>query len=50
MISDVFEVITTKRASLLSGIAEGNEACDNPFTSLEKGEEELENKTGLEDC
>ena len=32
--SDVPEVIIAKIASLLSGVAEGDEACDNSFDSL----------------
>ena len=38
-------------ASLLSGVAEGEKVCDNPFVSHEEDPEELENnETDLDDC
>ena len=40
--SNVLKVNTTETASLLSGIAEGDKACNNRFTSLD---EEAELKT-----
>ena len=49
--SDILEVITTKTGSLLSGIAEDDGECKDPFTSVEKHTEELENdETGLDGC
>ena len=32
--SDILKVNTAKTASLLSGVTEGDEACDDPFSSL----------------
>ena len=49
--SDIFKVITAETASLLWGVVEGDQACDNSYTSLEEDAEELENdETGLYDC
>ena len=45
------EVITAETASLLSGVAEGDEECEDPFIGLEEDEEEeVKNETVLNDC
>ena len=33
---------TAETASLLSGVAEGHEECEDPFTGLNEDEEEVE--------
>ena len=39
--SNVLEVIVVEKASLLSGVAESDEACEDPFTRLEEDTEGL---------
>ena len=43
MMSDVLEVITADTASLLSGVAQVDKMCDNPFVSLGEDADQQEN-------
>ena len=42
--SNFCEVVIAEIASLLSGVADSEEVCNNPFTNQEKGTNELKNE------